>query len=209
MLSNVEQDAVQFLDSIFCCKHRLYLSQQMNVQMDTDGYLQLHGSVAGGWIWCVCLFLCVQNHALHQVCFVFWDFFLPFYSLSLLAPWITQNAFPPWQPGGLLSLPSCTERGRERGEKRTKQRLWVCVCVCACGSECVSALNVCGGKRRTGGGRRRGSTWPADKAAFSPNTQTRQRGEIKAKTTSLKKQDHLSYMENYSNAKSSGTAADG
>lgn len=77
MLSNVEQDAVQFLDSIFCCKHRLYLSQQMNVQMDTDGYLQLHGSVARGWIWCVCVILCVQNHAQHQVCFVFWDFFSP------------------------------------------------------------------------------------------------------------------------------------
>lgn len=98
MLSNVEQDAVQFLDSIFCCKHRLYLSQQMNVQMDTDGYLQLHGSVAGGWIWCVCLFLCVQNHALHQVCFVFWDFFSPFIPSPSSHPGLPRM---PFHPGSL------------------------------------------------------------------------------------------------------------
>lgn len=206
MLSNVEQDAVQFLDSIFCCKHRLYLSQQMNVQMDTDGYLQLHGSVAGGWIWCVCLFLCVQNHALHQVCFVFWDFFSPFIPSPSSHPGLPRM---PFHPGSLEVCWVCLRAPREGGkeEKRGQSRDYECVC--ACGSECVSALNVCGGKRRTGGGRRRGSTWPADKAAFSPNTQTRQQGEIKAKTTSLKKQDQLSYMENYSNAKSSGTAADG
>ncbi len=29
---------MQFFGSMFCSKHSLYLSQQMNVQMDTDGY---------------------------------------------------------------------------------------------------------------------------------------------------------------------------
>lgn len=157
MLSNVEQDAVQFLDSIFCCKHRLYLSQQMNVQMDTDGYLQLHGSVAGGWIWCVCLCFCVYK-IMHCIkCVLFFGIFSP-----LLFP----------LPPRTLDYPECLSTlaawrsaefafvHREREGKRRKEDKAeiMSVCVCACGSECVSALNVCGGKRRTGGGRRRGST---------------------------------------------------
>ena len=131
MFGNREQRAVQLFDSIFCRKQSLYLSQQMNVQMDTDGYCI---SMVQRW---ETGFVCVSEH---QVCVVIlFEFFPPFLSLFLLAPWITQNAFTPWQPGGLLSLPSHTERERERGRKEDKAEIMsvhVCVCVCVCVCAC-------------------------------------------------------------------------
>lgn len=49
---------------------------------------------------------------------------------SFLTTWITQNACSPWQPEGLLSLLSCTERKGGGERKRRTSRDFECLSVC-------------------------------------------------------------------------------
>ena len=113
---------------------------------------------------CVCVCLSVQHHAQHQVCVES----APPPAFPLLSRTLDYpECLTPWQPGGLLSLPSCTqgewerERGEREGEreggkeeKRGQSRDYECACVY--GSKCASALNVClCSKRRSGGGKKK------------------------------------------------------
>lgn len=117
---------------------------------------------------CVCVCVCVLVYnTMHSIKCVLWfvsftPFFLSFFS---------HPGLPRMQPGGLLSLPEfafTSKRGRERGEKRTKQRLWVCMCVRVAVSVWVHLMFVCVGKGELGEEKKKKkSTWPADKAAFS------------------------------------------
>ena len=166
--------------SIFCCKQSLYLSQQMNVQMDTDGYCisMVHWWETGfGLFVCVCLSECTTSCTASSVC---WVRSPPPLSLCFLAPWITQNAL---LPGSLEVCWVCLhahreserereererERGRE-GKRRKEDKVEIMsVHVYMAVSVRVHLMFVCAANGGVGEEKKKKkSTWPADKAAFS------------------------------------------
>lgn len=94
--------------------------------------------------------VCVSVHVWRRGCVVMVEVWPGLYFHScLLSPMITQNAFTPWQPWGLLSLLSHTRGGREGGRQSWDYGCeGVCLCICALG------VCLCR-KRRTGGGEKK------------------------------------------------------
>lgn len=103
-----------------------------------------------------------------------------YFHSCLLSPMITQNAFTPWQPWGLLSLLSHTRGGRAGGDKAEIMGVRVCVCVF------VHSVFVCAGKGELGEGKKK-STWPADRAVFSKIHQQEEKKKTRGKNNKPKK----------------------
>lgn len=55
--------------SYFAANRACIFSQQINVEMDTDGYCISVVQTGFGFV-CVCVCLSVQHHAWHQMCVV-------------------------------------------------------------------------------------------------------------------------------------------